>query len=68
LAARLDGFGGKLGTVCSGIATRADDSVIGAERCLGSTRTPPAGELERREGAHDEYEPGGFRRADPHFF
>jgi hypothetical protein len=64
----LDGFGSKLGTVCPGIATRADDSVIGAERRLGSAGTPPTGERERRERAHDEYEPRGFRRADPHFF
>jgi len=64
----LDGFSGKLGAVCLGIATRADDSVVGAERCFGTTRTPPTPERKLHERARDEYEPGGFRRADPHFF
>jgi len=68
LAARLDAFGRKLETIGLGIATRADDSVVGAERCFGSAWTPPTSEREQRERAHDEYEPGGFRRADPHFF
>jgi hypothetical protein len=64
----LDRFSGELGTVRLSLTTRADDSIVGADRRLGAAGTPPTGERELRERATDEHEPGGFRRADPHFF